>query len=172
MGSLERFKIDLRGLKSEVDAFEFSLGNDFFEDLDTTDVRGGALTASVEVRKTGGAYRLQIHVEGDATVGCDICLDDMSLPVATDYSLVVKLGDNYLEDGDFITIPAEEGTIDLAWPIYESIALAISTRHVHEPGGCNTEMADRVRQLSVKPGGETIDPRWSELEKLKSTINE
>ena len=63
MGSLERFKIDLRGLKSEVQAFEFSLDDDFFKNLDTIDVRGGNLTANLEVRKTGGDYLLNFHAE-------------------------------------------------------------------------------------------------------------
>ena len=174
MGSIERFKIDLRGLKSEVQAFEFSLDDDFFKNLDTIDVRGGKLTANLEVRKTGGDYLLNFHAEGQATVGCDLCLDDMSLPVTADYKVAVKMGDTYLEDGDLITVPADEGCIDVAWLIYEMIALAIPTRHVHEPGECNQEMMERIKQLTVKEGDEatTSDPRWNELEKLKSTIKE
>jgi len=173
MGSLERFKIDLQGLKGEAQAFEFGLSNDFFEDLDIAEVRGGRFKAQVEVRKVVNDYQLRFHVEGQAVVACDLCLDDMSIPVDTDYQVVAKLGDNFLEDEGMVTIPADNPTIDTAWLIYECIALALPTRHVHEPGGCNPEMEQRMRQLSVEADdAPAADPRWSELEKLKSTIKE
>ena len=60
----------------------------------------------------------------------------------------------------------------MSWLIYEQIVLAIPTRHVHEEGGCNPDMLARIGQMKAPESTAEEDPRWSELRKLKSTINE
>ena len=174
MGNLERFKIDLKGLKSEKTSFDFGLDDDYFQAIGATEVKGGSLTTSLEVRKTAGVFELLFHTEGTATVTCDVCLDDMSQQVISDNKVVVRFGDVLEENGDDIVVPADEGIVDVAWLIYEFIVLAIPTQHVHEEGECNPAMLEKLAQLSAVQHNETaedsIDPRWSELEKLKSTI--
>ena len=173
MGSLERFKIDLKGLKLEESTFDFILDNDYFESIEASDVRGGALRVSLSVRKRAGVFDLRFHVEGEATVACDLCLEDLQQPVCTDSSLVVRLGDSYSDEDEVITIPAEEGVLDVSWLIYEIIALAIPTRHVHAEGDCNPEMVARIEEMSIhEEETPDTDPRWKDLEKLKSTIKE
>ena len=174
MGNLERFKIDLKGLKSVETSFDFGLDNDYFQAIGATEVKGGNLNTSLVVRKTAGVFELLFHTEGTATVTCDVCLDDMSQPVETDNRVVVRFGDEYMENGDDVVVSAEEGIIDVSWLIYEFIVLAIPTKHVHEEGECNPAMLEKLEQLSSSQATDDaeapIDPRWSELEKLKSTI--
>ena len=99
---------------------------------------------------------------------------DMSLPIATDNKLVARLGDEFDDSDEYIVIPADEGILDVAWLIYEFVALAVPMRHVHEEGQCNPDMIRRIEQLVVDSSDddEAVDPRWKELEKLKSTIKE
>ncbi len=175
MGNLERFKIDLKGLKSEETSFDFGLDDDYFQAIGATEVKGGSLSTTLVVRKTAGVFELTFHTEGMATVTCDVCLDDMSQEVATDNKVVARFGDEFMENGDDIIVPAEEGIIDVSWLIYEFIVLAIPTKHVHEEGECNPAMLEKLEQLSSTQATDDdaeapIDPRWSELEKLKSTI--
>ena len=175
MGILENFKIDLQGLKDEVSDFNFMLSDDFFNTIGTTDVKGGSLDAHLRVKKTAGEYSLEFHVEGTVNVACDICLDDMTIPVVTSSNMVARMGEVYDEDDEVVTVPADEGIVDVAWIIYELIVLAIPTRHVHQEGECNPEMTAQLGQLKVEDAGaddHDVDPRWSELEKLKSLIKE
>ena len=172
MGNLEIFKIDLKGLKDEVTTFEFSLDNDYFEAIGATQVNGGDFSTTLTVRKTAGAFELRFHSAGTAVVSCDLCLEDMTLPVDTSNKVVVRLGEEYSDDDEIVTVPADEGTIDVAWLIYEFIALAIPSRHVHAEGECNPDMVSKLESLSAQKSSETgtTDPRWSALENLKSTI--
>ena len=173
MGSLERFKIDLKGQTEENASYEFGLEKDYFDAIEATEVKGGKLQATLDVHKRAGVYKLNFHIEGDATVVCDLCLDDLQQPVSTDSRLVVRLGDRYSDDDDVITIPAEEGMLDVSWLMYEMIALAIPTRHVHPEGECNPAMLERIGEMSIHEEDHAeSDPRWKDLEKLKSTIKE
>ncbi len=174
MGNLERFKIDLKALQGDGETFEFDIQDSFFQDTDTSIVKGGCLKTQLRVLKTSGVYELLFDTKGYAVVPCDICLDDMRQDIDVQDRVIAKLGDLPSTD-DIIVVPADEGILDVTWLIYESIALAIPTRHVHEEGACNKEMLERIRQLTRQEENsdeQAVDPRWSKLEKLKSTIKE
>ena len=171
MNSLEQFKIDLKGLKDETTALNFTLDNAFFEALDQKDVQGGALHVSVSIRKASGFFEFTLHSAGIIDVPCDRCLDLMSQPIEADSRLVVRLGSTYSEEDDTITIPEEDGILDLSWLIYESIVLAIPIQHVHAPGKCNPAMTKVLEELSADRSGDEessqpIDPRWEALKEL------
>ena len=172
MCSLETFKIDLKGMKTDEQRLEFDLDNDFFKALDTSEVNGGTLHVSVSIRKATGFYELLFHTEGTVTVPCDLCLDDMEQSIETDNRLVAKLGAETNTEDDVVIVDENEGILDIAWLIYEFIALAIPIKHVHAPGKCNSAMTQKLQELSGanlsgKEEAQEIDPRWEALLKLK-----
>ena len=172
MGSLELLKIDLKGLKEEESSLTFDLDDRYFAALDGADVKRGSLHVSVSIRKATGFFELLFHTEGTVIIPCDRCLDDMAQPVETDNRLVVKFGSEYSEEDDIIVVPEDEGILDMAWFIYEFIALAIPIRHVHAPGKCNPAMTQALEELSAdrssdEESSQAIDPRWEKLLKLK-----
>ena len=117
MCSLERFKIDLKGLTEEVSAFEWDINRDFFDALDETEVESGALHVSLSIRKASGFFELQFHTVGSVDITCDRCLDLMEQPIETDNRLVVKLGSSNSEDDDTVIVDENEGILDLSWYI-------------------------------------------------------
>ena len=172
MGSLEQFKIDLKGLKDELTRLEFDLDKDYFSALDETDVQSGALHVSVSIRKASGFFELQFHTVGTVDIPCDRCLDLMEQPIETDNRLVVKLGSTAREEDDTIVVDENEGILDTSWFIYEFIALAIPIQHVHAPGKCNPAMTQVLEELSADRSGDeesspATDPRWEALKQLK-----
>jgi len=172
MCSLEHLKIDLKSLTDEATVLDFNLDNQFFETLDGSEVKQGALHVSVSIRKAIGFFELQFHTEGTVTVTCDRCLDDMEQPIEADNRLVVKLGAAYSEEDDVITLPEDEGILDTSWLIYEFVVLAIPIKHVHASGKCNPAMSKVLEELSAdrssdEVSDQPIDPRWSALLKLK-----
>ena len=143
MCSLERFKIDLKGLQPGETVVEYSLGDDYFEAIEAPEVRSGAL-----------------H------------LDDMEQSIEADNRLVAKFGDADDEDDEVVTVNEDEGILDLSWLIYEFIALAIPIRHVHAPGKCNAAMIRALEEHSSDRSSDEestkpIDPRWEALLKVK-----
>jgi len=173
MCSLERFKIDLKGLTDEVTALEWDLDKDFFGALDETEVESGSLHVSLSIRKASGFFEFLFHTVGTVDIMCDRCLDLMEQPIETDNRLVVKLGSMASEDDDTVTVDENEGILDTSWFIYEFIALAIPIQHVHATGKCNPAMTKALEELSADRSGDeessqSIDPRWEKLLKLKS----
>ena len=171
MCSLEQFKIDLKNQKDEVQTFDFDLDHLFFDALDGSELRQGALHVSVSIRKATGFFELQFHTEGTVTVTCDRCLDDMDQPISTVNRLIVKLGTAYSEEDDVIIVPEDEGILDTSWLIYEFTMLAIPIKHVHAPGKCNPAMSKVLEELSAdrssdEASDQPIDPRWSKLANL------
>ena len=162
--------------------YQYQLDNLFFAELDAPEVQKGKVDVTLKVRKTSGVYQLDFHTEGHVVVICDRCLDEMVQPLETDDRLRVKLGAEYSEDDDMVVVPEEDGYINVAWFIYEFIALSIPMKHVHAPGKCNKEMVDKLSKhlRTVKDEEDDdfedmeeaeeepreIDPRWNELKKI------
>ena len=101
----------------------------------------------------------------------------MDQDVESDDRLIVKFGEEYSEDDDLITVDEREGVLDVAWFIYEFIALNIPAKHVHTPGKCNAAMIKVLEEHSAtRSSGENeeaaVDPRWNGLEKLKTIIKD
>ena len=162
--------------------YQYQLDNLFFAELDAPEVQKGKVDVTLKVRKTSGVYQLDLHTEGHVVVICDRCLDEMEQPIETDDRLRVKLGAEYSEDDDMVVVPEEDGYINVAWFIYEFIALSIPMKHVHAPGKCNKDMVNKLSKhlRTVKDEEDDdfedmeeteeepreIDPRWNELMKI------
>ena len=171
MDRLKSFKIGLHGLNEGVNNLSFKLDNGYFEAIEADDIREGLLEVTMQIDRKGSLFEVTYNVEGTVVVPCDICLDDMEQPVAGDNRLVVKFGKEYSEDDDLVTIDEDEGVLDVSWFIYETIVLNIPIKHVHAPGKCNRDMMEALEAHSATRSDveieDSIDPRWSELLKIK-----
>lgn len=187
MGKFDKYKIDLKGMQVAASAHEFKLDNQFFADIDAPEVSKGKVGVTLNVKKlaAGNAFELSFVMEGTVQVPCDRCLDDMDVEISTSDKVMVKLGTDYADDGEWVVVPEEEGEINVAWFMYEFIALAVPMKHVHAPGKCNKAMAgklskhlrvaadeDNMEGLDIEEdedlgntSGET-DPRWNDLKKI------
>ena len=168
---LERFDIDLKALTDEVTPLSWELDDQYFESLEDVQVQGGSLHVSGSIRKTVGFFELSLHTDGTVRIPCDRCLDMMDQPIEADLRMIVKLGSEYREDDEVITVDENEGVLHVAWFLYESIALAVPIQHVHQPGDCNDAMMRVLEEHSAARSSDAdakeIDPRWSALLKLK-----
>lgn len=175
MCSFESLDIDLKALKTDDTHLDFSLANDYFSSLEGAEVSKGKVTVALDIHKTTDRYfDLSFHISGQVTVTCDRCLDEMEQPIDTEARLFAKLGDEYAEDDDLVTVDESEGTLNLAWFVYQFIVLDIPIKHVHAPGKCNRAMIQMLEEHSATRSGDgegrqAMDPRWSELLKLKET---
>lgn len=168
--------------------YEFLLDSLFFTHIDGPEVQKGKVNVELTVKKTSHAFELNFQTEGIVWVPCDRCLDEMEVPVASSDKLMVKFGHEYTEEGEnLIVIPEEEGEINVAWFMYEFIALAIPMKHVHAPGKCNKTMSSKLSKhlrtsedddaeeafvggaedvVVEEESEEQIDPRWNDLKKI------
>lgn len=192
MGKFDAYKIDLKNLSSGVHKFEYLLENKFFIDIDGDEVQKGKVKILLDVKRSSAMFEMNFQIEGVVYIPCDRCLDDMELPVESKNRLVVKFGKEYAEESDeIVVIPEDEGSINLAWFLYEFIALTIPMKHVHPPGKCNKTMSSKLKKHSAKSTEDeyegdsegdddmsvdndivdTTDPRWDALKGLMENDN-
>jgi len=173
------YQIDLKNLShSAACKFEYLLDNDFFESVDGPEVRKGKVDVSLSVKRVLSDFEMDFQINGVVVVACDRCLDDLEIPITTANRLKVTFGEMYTETSDErIIVSEEEGFINIAWYMYEFIALAIPMKHIHEEGDCNEVMNAKLRLLCVdskedndgeilENDRQTVDPRWDSLRKL------
>ena len=176
--------------------YTYELDDAFFAAIEAPEIQKGHLCVTLDVKKGIGVYHLSFHTEGQVTVPCDRCLDDMEMEVMTDNRLDVKLGADYRDDETCVTVPEEDGYIDVAWFLYEFIELSLPMQHVHAPGECNPQMMDALNEHlsrqaddmetdeeayddgedSFPPeegdeGGQPTDPRWDALKRILNNNN-
>jgi uncharacterized metal-binding protein YceD (DUF177 family) len=177
MYSSEAYKIDLKGLKDGVSSLEYHLDDSYFaalaEENEGLEVSRGCVDVALNINKVAETFDVTLRVAGKVVIPCNVCLDDMEQPIEASYKLVVKLGEEESDEGDIITVAADEAIWDISWLIYEYVDLAIPVRHVHAPGKCNPVMMKMLGEHSAtRSGGEDtaeadIDPRWNALKNLK-----
>ncbi len=192
MGKFDLYNIDLKNLSPGVHEYEYLLENKFFMDIDGDEVRKGKVNVKLTVKTTSAAFDMTFQIAGTVVVSCDRCLDEMDIPVETQNRLVVKLGKEYAEESDeVVVIPEEEGAINLAWFLYEFIALAVPMKHVHAPGKCNKSMSSKLKKHTARSTDDendgfadddvitdddaqdsgSTDPRWDALKGLIENDN-
>lgn len=186
MGKFTEYKLSLKTLPvGSSTALEYRLDNEFFANIDGPEVQRGKVDVTLDVKRTATVFELNFNFSGVIYIACDRCLDDMEYEIDNDEQLFIKLGHEYIEESDnMITIPEDEGEINIAWNLYEYIALAIPIKHVHPAGMCNKEMSQRLQQMSARHVDDDddtemladnddsqeevpTDPRWDALKKLK-----
>ena len=172
MGRFDKYNVDLKGLKATPCEMNFELDNTFFGDIDGEEFQKGAVKATVTVKKNREIYDFTFLFQGTVVVPCDRCLDDLEIEVSTENTLRVKLGDDYADDGDIVIVPEQDGDFNIAWYLYEFIALALPMKRVHAPGKCNHEMTGKLKKHSPCESGEVdeqqeIDPRWDSLKNIQ-----
>ena len=173
MCNLESFKIDLKALEEGTTVLNLTLDDNFFASVDGPEVSHGNVNAVLSIRRTDNYFEVQSDLKGEITIPCTRCLDDMQHAVETHNSINVKFGEQYEEDDDLVIVPEYEGILDIAWLLYEYVALSIPIQHVHETGKCNAAMIKMLNEHSAtrsSDGNEedAIDPRWKDLLKLKN----
>jgi uncharacterized metal-binding protein YceD (DUF177 family) len=190
LGKFDTYHVTFKTMApAEVCKYEYLLGNKFFMDIDGADVQKGKVRVSVNVERKASSFELKFHLEGVVYVPCDRCLDDMEQLIETKACLIVKLGREYAEESDEILVISEdEGALNLAWFLYEFVALAVPMKHVHPPGKCNKAMTSKLKKHATgrtddenghfgymaddeppgndEPEIQATDPRWDALKDL------
>lgn len=192
MAKFSLYNISLKNLSFGVHTYEYELDRKFFEAIDGDEVRKGNVTVTVTVKRTSSTFECNFELNGVVQVPCTRCLDDMDQVVESKNRLIVKFGQEYSEESDeIVIIPEDEGEINIAWFLYEFIALSIPIKHVHPVGECNRAVSSKFRKhraVTADEVGEdevvadeedfpddeeeqTNDPRWDRLKGLNIDEN-
>ena len=167
------FLIPVSGLALGVHNFKFDIRDDFFADLDYSEVKQGQVTVDLEVVREELMMTLTFNLEGKVQVTCDRCADEFMIPIQSEQVFYIKFGaDEADESDDVAVVPAEEHAYDVSSLIYEYIILAIPMHRVHPDGECNPKVLEMLSHDEEPSDAESeIDPRWAALKDIKIEEN-
>ena len=189
LGNFTAFKLPLRGMTRGAQEFEYTLDTEFFRNMESEDITKGEVKVKLTVNCKGDYYELDFTLNGQVNIPCDRCLDDMGHDVDTTYHLCVKYGDSYNDENDeLLIIPESEIYLNVAYMLYDTVALTIPLKHVHPFGKCNKGMSQHLKKHAASHADDAdedlygdcdgdcdesdnndsqVDPRWEALRKLK-----
>ena len=195
MGKFTEYKLPLKSMAPGTHQFEYRLGKTFFNNMENEDIHDADLRVALTVVYKADVYELDFAVEGTLTLICDRCLDDLEFPVDTTYHINVKYGDDYNDDSDtLLVIPESDNYLNVAYMIYDTVALTIPIKHVHPLGKCNRQMSAMLKKHRASDANDedsaiearlidemdsmdadeprSTDPRWDALKNLATDSNE
>lgn len=141
--------------------YEYHLDKQFFVNMESADIHDADLDVHLTVTQKSGLYRLDFKINGTVTLICDRCLDSLLYPIEATYDISVRYGDSYNDESDeLLVIPESSNSLNVAYMIYDTVALAIPMKHVHPMGKCNRQMSAMLK----KHRAHQADPEEEALE--------
>ncbi len=169
MNRLKEFIISYGGLKLGNHTFEYDVDDKFFACFEESELSRSLVHIAVSMEKTERMLVFNFLLDGFVEVVCDRCAGEFDLKVNGEETLIVKFGEEAIEEDDnVLVLPHEETRIDLSGVIYDYINLSIPFRRIHPENddgtsGCDPEMLERIEAL--KPA-EPTDQRWDLLKNI------
>ena len=143
MSEQSHYIIDLSRLPLGTHSFDIQLNNEFFAELEKTEILSGEVAAKAVLNLREEDYTLKIAVHGTVFVVCDRCLDPMPIDINDEQEIWSEDEETgYWEQvtGKPITHNPSPVTLDLTWLAYEIVSINIPLVHSHQPGECNQQM--------------------------------
>ena len=170
MRKLAHFDIPFTGLPIGSHHYQFDIDKSFFDNFEFSEISEAKFHVKIDLDKQSNMLILHFDIKGEVEVLCDTCGDMFFLPLSYQDRIIVKFGDEEIDQSDEIwVIPHHEHKINVADLIYEFTHLALPVRRVHPEGECNEEAISNPTKLESHPIEEN-DPRWDKLKKIKKDL--
>ena len=165
------FDIPFTGLSLGTHRYQFDIDRTFFDQFEFSEIDDAKFKVKIDLEKQSNLMILHFDVKGKVDTICDTCGEDFSLKVAYKDRIIIKFGEEEIEQTEEIwVIPHHEHQINVANLMYEFAHLSIPTRKVHPKGMCNTEVLEKLSNLEDHSEEEFNDPRWEGLKKIKKDL--
>lgn len=169
MEVLDHFSIPFLGMKIGLHQLKFEVDNTFFAQYENTQVKQGKLTVVLNLDKRSHMTILDFALEGNVITDCDRCMEDINLPIKSEYILHAKYSEEELDGTDeVIYIHPKVSQLNVAQYIYEYIHLSIpmiKTCELDPNSSCNEEILSRFEQESNVDEVKS-NPMWDALNDL------
>ena len=158
MGKFTEYKLPLKSMPEGTQEFHYHLGKPFFNNMESEDIHDADLEVSLQVDHKADLYAMRFSIDGTVTLICDRCLDDLHYPIATSYHIAVKYGEDYDDSSDdLLVIPESDNYLNVAYMLYDTVALGIPMKHVHPAGKCNRQMSAVLKKHSATSADESLE---------------
>ncbi|MCQ2118626.1 MAG: DUF177 domain-containing protein [Bacteroidales bacterium] len=160
-------KVPLNGLTQGRTEFRWSVGKEFFASFENSEILDARVEVAATIEKSGRFIGVDCSVEGDVTVLCDRCFEELVLPVSTGFKLSVKFGPEPSDEGllseddrEIVFLSDSDTDLDLDQVVYDYVCLSLPVQRVHPEGECNP---DALKYLNSESDTETLPSSDSSL---------
>jgi uncharacterized metal-binding protein YceD (DUF177 family) len=166
-----QFDIHFGNLRFGKHCFDLEIDNTFFEKHDNEDITGANVGVQLEVERKETLVILHFRMSGTLYSICDLCLEKLSIPVAIDEKLLLKIVSEPCQSDseDIVFISEKTYFYNVEQALFEYLYALIPIRKVHEETGtdtCNQEMLRLIENAKVKQTKHE-DERWEALKNIK-----
>lgn len=176
MGKSSAFAVQFSGLKLGKHDFDFVVDDSFFEKLDYSPIKKGAVEVKIELEKKSSMLVLNFHLNGWVAENCDRCSVEYQQHLEGEHTVFVKFGDDYEElDDNLLMIPRGDFELDVTQLIYEFIGLNIPLRKVPCEEADDLTICDQdvlAKLDASRSEQEKNNPLWAKLNEIKDQLKD
>ncbi|MES2655788.1 MAG: DUF177 domain-containing protein [Bacteroidota bacterium] len=169
----KNYIVEFNKLQVGHNEFSFPINDSLLSEYEHAPVKKANANCHLTLHKSENRYDLVFKIGGTALASCDICLDEVDLPLDNESSLIIKLTDGItnLDDDAIIYLPKVLHEFDFKQLIYEFFLLAIPTKVSCEDAGKehNEAFIGKLSEEEIEEEEEenkSTDPRWDALKNL------
>lgn len=129
--------------------FSFTLDDSFFKNIGGDISSGNVFSECVCDKIIDDSFHFTFHSVGNVFTPCDRCLDDVELRIDINNDIVVKLGDEDVDDGDVVFVDRNNPVLCLDNLVYQFVVVSLPIKRIHEPGMCNDVMMKEMEHHQV-----------------------
>lgn len=165
---MKDFVIKIASLSDGINNFDFKLNQDFFDSFQfEQEFESPDLKVFVTLDKKNNILDLNIKLEGEVGLLCDLSADLYQQKIKHEILLIVNFGQSFDDsDDEIITLPHGEDELDLSQYFYEMTLLSIPNKRYH-PDLDEKRKKEILSFIQNDKFEKESDPRWAALNKLK-----
>jgi uncharacterized metal-binding protein YceD (DUF177 family) len=151
--------------------FEVEINNTFFEKYENDDIKDIDIKVNIIVDRKETMVVLNFDLRGIIVSFCDICLENLTIPIEKQEMLILKTTGIARESDNenIVFIREKENIYNIEQLLYEYIVTSIPIRKVHQETGnetCNPDMLKRIEEAKNVSYNQE-DERWEVLKNIK-----
>ena len=146
---------------------EVEVNRSFFEKYKNDDVLCADIHVDITIERKETMVGLNFDMQGNVVSTCDICLEELTIPISKKESVILKITGQAKESDNenIIFLGEKEYFYNIEQLMYEYIVTSIPIRKVHQETGygkCNPDMLKRIEEVKNN-SFEHEDERWKVL---------
>lgn len=170
----KEYILEFNKVRAGVNDYTFDLNAEFLSKIEGSALVNANVVATLKLLKSSNMYDLKFQLKGTVLCECDKCLEEFTMPVNSDYSLLMKVSETAnFDDDEIIYITDKLIEHDLSQYLYESLMLSIPVRKVCEMSGtkqCNKEVIAKLDEINHHEEEEE-NPTWDKLKDILKNNN-
>ncbi len=168
---LKQFDIQFGSLVIGKHQTEIEIKKAFFEKYINDDIVDAFVIVKIDIEKKENMIQLFFNISGNLHTTCDLCLDELIIPVDKQEVLLLKLTDTPKESNDenIIYLKNTEYSYNVEQIIYEYLVTSMPMRKTHQETKnqqCDESMLALIEKAKNKENP-VVDQRWEKLKDIK-----